>query len=186
VKSSFKLFVLFAILALLFPAHSLRASGKSQSGTRDGSQTGEKDEFPQWARDLRRADIITFGSFPFTFFLAGIIVDTYRASRHDWDTRYGPWPVNMGGAVSRTTEEHLATISVAAGGAALVATADYIIQRVKREQAARNAARLTAPDPIIIRKPWPPGEEAEDAAPEETPLPGIGGGPGSEPSGGTP
>jgi hypothetical protein len=172
------------ILGLLFPAQSLRASGRSQSGTRNGtgSQSEKKDEWPQWARDLRRADIITFGSFPFSFFLAGIIVDTYRASQHNWDTRYGPWPVNMGGAVSRTTDEHLTTIFVAAGGAVLVATADYIIQRVKRERAAREAARLVPPDPGIIRKPWPPGEEAEDSVPGETPLPGIGG----EPSGGAP
>ncbi|MDR3130614.1 MAG: hypothetical protein LBU18_03635 [Treponema sp.] len=179
-KNVLKIFVLLSILLAAAPAPVLMASGKSQS------QAGEKDEFPQWARDLRRADIIAFGSLPFAFFLGGIVVDTYRASQHDWDTQYGPWPVNMGGAVSRTKDEHLATISIAAGGAVLVATADYIIQRLKRERAAREAARLAAPDPIIIRKPWPPGEEAEDGTPEETPLPGIGGGPESAPSGGTP
>jgi hypothetical protein len=179
-KNCFKVFVLFVILLTVFPHSALMASGRSQSGTE--SRAGEKDELPQWVRDLRRADIITFGSFPFTFFLAGIIVDTYRASQHGWDTRYGPWPVNMGGSVSRTTGEHLATISVAAGGAVLVATADYIIQRVKRERAAREAARLAPSDPAVIRRPWPPGEDAEDGQPEETPLPGIGG----DSSGGAP
>jgi hypothetical protein len=176
-KKCFKGFLVFAIMTLVFPAQILRASGKSQDRTRTDAEAKaeKKDELPQWVRDLRRADIITFGSFPFTFFLAGMIVDTYRASQHGWDTRYGPWPVNMGGSVSRTTGEHLATISVAAGGAVLVATADYIIQRVKRERAAREAARLAPADPIIIRTPWPPGEGTEDGPPGETPLPGIGG-----------
>jgi hypothetical protein len=185
-QNLFRGFVLLAILALIFPAGGLRASGKSQSGT--GPQTEKKDEPPQWVRDLRRADIITFGSFPFTFLLGGIIVDTYRASQHNWDTRYGPWPVNMGGSVSRTTGEHLAAVSVAAGGAVLVATVDYIIQRVKRERAAREAARLAPQDPVIIRTPWPPGEEAgaPEGPPEETPLPGIGGGEAGGPSGGAP
>ncbi|MDR0377745.1 MAG: hypothetical protein LBH70_08135 [Spirochaetaceae bacterium] len=162
--------LLLAILALLFPARGLHASGGSQS------ETEKKDELPQWVRDLRRGDIIAFGSFPFTFFLAGAIVDTYRASQHGWDTRYAPWPVNMGGAVSRTTEEHLVTISIAAGGAILVAVADHIIQRVKRERAAQEAARLSPSEPVIIRSPWPPEEEDGDGPPKETPLPGIDGG----------
>jgi hypothetical protein len=177
----FKGFVLFAVLMLVFPDHTLWASGRSEAGTQTGTQTAdEKDELPQWAQDLRRADIITFGAFPFTFFLGGIIVDTYRASQHNWDTRYGPWPVNMGGSVSRTTEEYLATIAVAAGGAVFVAVADYIIHRAKRERAAREAARLAPSDPAIIRTPWPPGEETEDGLPGETPLPGIGGDPSGE------
>ncbi|MDR2742253.1 MAG: hypothetical protein LBB98_08905 [Treponema sp.] len=182
-KNCFKGFVLLVILALLFPAHSLRASGRSQSGTRNesGSQAEKNDELPQWARDLRRADIITFGSFPFTFLLAGIIVDTYRTFQHG-DSRYAP----LVGSISRTTGENVAVISAAAGGAVLVATADYIIQRVKRERAAREAARLTPQEPVIIRTPWPPGGETGDGTPEETPLPGIGGGADGEPSGGTP
>lgn len=171
-KSRFKGFVVFAILLLVFPAHILRASGRSETRSSPEAQAGAKDELPQWARDLRRADIITFGVFPFTFFLAGVIVDTYRFSQHDWDSRYAPWPV---GSVSRTTGEHVVTISIAAGGAVLVAVADYIIQRVKRERAAQEAARNAPLDPIIIRTPWPPGEEAEDGGIEETPLPGIGG-----------
>jgi hypothetical protein len=169
VKYCYKGFFLFVILALIFPGHTLRASGKSETRTGTSAGAEEKSEFPQWAKDLRRADIITFGAFPLTFFLGGIVVDTYRASQHGWDTRYGPWPVNMGGSVSRTTDEQIATICVAAGGAVLVAVADYIIQRVKRERDARYAA-LTAPsDPIIIRNPWPPGEESE--APPEAAAP---------------
>lgn len=187
-------FVLLAILALVFPGHILMASGKSEARTGTSTGTEGKSEFPQWAKDLRRADIITFGAFPLTFFLGGIAVDTYRASRHGWDTRYGPWPVNMGGAVSRTTEEQIVTICVAAGGAVLVAVTDYIIQRVKRERAARYAALMAPADPIIIRNPWPPGEESEappqaGGGPPDAGAPGDGspgGNTSGNPSGGAP
>jgi hypothetical protein len=173
----FRGFVWFAILLLVFPDPLLRASGRVEKQTGAEAQTEEKDEFPQWARDLRRADIITFGVFPFTFFLGSVIVDTYRFSQHDWDSRYAPWPV---GSVSRTTKEHVAAISVAAGGAVLVAVADYFIQRAKRERAAQAAARMAPSDPVIIRTPWPPEGEAEDGQVRETPLPGIGGEPSGE------
>jgi hypothetical protein len=175
----FKWAALFMALALIFPAHSLAASGNSQTGTE------EKKELPQWAKDLRRADIITFGAFPFTVFLGGIIVDTYRASQNNWDTRYGPWPVNMGGSVSRTTEENLATITVAAGGAVLIAVADYIIQRTKRTRTTREAARYSPPEPAVIRQPWPSSGES-GGPPMETPLPGIEAPSGDGPSGEAP
>ncbi|MDR2247265.1 MAG: hypothetical protein LBE17_11460 [Treponema sp.] len=169
--------VFFVMLWLIFPVPHLRASGKTEQQAGAETQTGEKDEYPQWVRDLRRADIITFGVFPFTFFLASTIVETYRFSQHDWDSRYAPWPV---GSVSRTTGEHIAAISVAAGGAVLVAVADYFIQRAKRERAAQAAARIAPSEPVITRTPWPPGEEAEDGQMEETPLSGIGGEPPGE------
>jgi hypothetical protein len=176
-KNRFNGFVFFVMLLLVFPDPILWASGRSEKRAGAEAQTGEKDEFPQWARDLRRADIITFGVFPFTFFLASVIVDTYRFSQHDWDSQYAPWPV---GSVSRTTGEQVVAISAAAGGAVLVAVADYFIQRAKRERAAQAAARMAPSDPVIIRTPWPPGEEAEDGQAVEgllgeTPLPGIGG-----------
>jgi hypothetical protein len=179
VKNRSKGFVLFVILLLVFPDPILRASGRSEKRTGTEAQTGEKDELPQWVRDMRRADIITFGVFPFTFFLASIIVDTYRFSQNNWDSQYAPWPV--GSASTRTAGEHVIIISTAAGGAVLVAVADYFIQRAKRERAAQAAARTAPSDPIITRTPWPPGEEAEDGV-KETPLPGIG----EEPSGEVP
>jgi ABC-type Fe3+ transport system permease subunit len=177
---------LVIILVLVFPVHTLRASGNSEKRRGTSAQTEEKEEFPQWVRDLRRADIITFGSFPFTFFLSGIIVDVFRASQHNWDSRYAPWPVNMGGSVSRTAGENIATLSIAAGGAVLVAVADHIIQRVKRERAARYAAQLAPPDSIIIRSPWTPGEEEPESPSEAESGPSGETPPGDSPPGEAP
>jgi hypothetical protein len=134
--------------------------------------TETTSEFPQWARDLRRGEIIFFGSFPFAFFLSATIMDLYRASQHDWDLRYAPWPAKSAGAVAMTRDEYIITISAALGGSLIISLADAIIVKVKRDRAAREAARLSPGEPIIIRRPWPiPEEEAEPAVPPELTSP---------------
>ncbi|GHV18450.1 hypothetical protein FACS189493_7880 [Spirochaetia bacterium] len=128
--------------------------------------TETTSEFPQWARDLRRGEIIFFGSFPFAFFLSTTVMDLYRASQHDWDLRYAPWPAKSAGAVTMTTDEYIITISAALGGSLLISLADAIIVKIKRDRAAREAARLSPGEPIIIRRPWPePPEEVPDEGP---------------------
>jgi hypothetical protein len=122
--------------------------------------------FPQWAKDLRREEIILFGSFPFTYFLASLAVDINRSSQHPGDPRYYPWIFRSAGGVEMNREERLFTIGIAVGGALLVSLADFVILQIKRNRAARAEAGLGSGDPIIIKKPWPPEEEVQ-----ETPEP---------------
>jgi hypothetical protein len=126
----------------------------------------QASEFPQWALDLRRFDIIMFGSFPFTYWFASTGMDLYRSSQHNWDTRYAPWPVKSAGAVNMTKDEYMITLACAAGGSILAALVDHIIVRVKRNRAAREAARLAPGEVIITRTPKP--GEAETGGSGET------------------
>jgi hypothetical protein len=129
----------------------------------------KKSEFPQWVRDLRRAEIITFGSFPFTMFFATFFMDTVRASNHDWDNRYLPWPLKGPGAVEMTTDEHLITLGVAVTSSILVALADHLIVRIKRAKLERQHQELPEGDLIILRKPWPEEEaESQDLSEQDT------------------
>jgi hypothetical protein len=132
----------------------------------------EKEAIPQWVKDLWRADIIFFGSFPLMYFWSATFVDTYRASQHDWDARYLPWPAKGAGAVPMTEDEHIITIAAAAGGSLLAALIDHLIVRIKRDRANKAAARLPPGDPVIIRKPWPEapaGEVPPGLSPEADP-----------------
>jgi hypothetical protein len=129
------------------------------------SNTG-KSEFPQWAKDLRRGEIIAFGAFPFMMFAATFSIDTYRASNHDWDSRYLPWPLKGAGAVGMTDDEHMLTLGTAIAGSLVIALADHLIVRYKRAKAERQRLALPDGELIILQKPWPPEEaetEAEDA-----------------------
>ena len=95
--------------------------------------------FPQWARDLRRAEIVAFGSFPFMYLFSNF---------------------GMGLAGQNETGRVLA---VAAGGSVLVAVVDYGIELYKRSRRARDIVNLPEGTPIIIRTPLYDETAAEGA-----------------------
>ena len=125
--------------------------------------------FPQWTRDLRRAEIIAFGSFPFMYFFTNLSYDTYRFATHNWDRRYAPWPMKGAGAVETSQREKLAVIGIAAGGAVLVALIDFTIVKVKRNRAEKEIRNLPPGSPIIIQKPLYADEDSGSAGNETPP-----------------
>ena len=110
-------------------------------------------EFPLWARDLRRAEIVAFGSFPFAYFFTNFGYNFYRFSDNDWDRRYAPWPFTSAGAIEQSRDERVRVITLAAGGAVIIALVDYGIQRSRRNRVARQAEMYPEGTPIIIRRP---------------------------------
>ncbi|MDR0452088.1 MAG: hypothetical protein LBH15_03515 [Treponema sp.] len=185
-KSSFKKRFLFFCFALFmfsaFNAYSQTDTENIRITTLAVTPAPKpKTEFPQWALDLRRFDIIMFGSFPFTYWFASTGMDLYRSSQHGWDTRYAPWPVKSAGAINMTKDEYKITLACAIGGSILAALVDHIIVRVKRNRAARDAARLAPGEAIITRTPMPAGAGGEaggDGAPD-SPAGGEAGGDGA-------
>jgi hypothetical protein len=123
------------------------------------------EEFPLWAKDLRRAEIITFGSFPFTLLFTTIAVDTYFWGSHEWDTQYAPFPIRAAGAIEMSVENRIITIGVALGVSVLIAVADHLIIRSKRSAEAKKNEVLPSGEPIIIRKPI---DDAPDNSGEES------------------
>jgi hypothetical protein len=157
--------VLFFLLILMSLQILLAPSLFAQTSTPEP----EPLNLPQWVKDLRRAEIVAFGSFPFTMFFAMEIMDTYRYFSHNKDARYAPWPAKGAGAVNMNTDEAVITIMSAIGGSLLISLADYLIVRHKRIKAEKAQRDLPRGDPIIIREPYPQDETAEEAAPAETP-----------------
>jgi len=99
-------------------------------------------DFPQWARDLRRFDVITFGSFPFSMFVITFATDMFRwynANGMDFnDRRYAPWPLKSAGAVDMTAEEYQRTILLAAGLSVVLALTDFVIVKIRRSNERRR------------------------------------------------
>jgi hypothetical protein len=123
--------------------------------------------FPLWVRDLRRAEIVAFGVFPFAILFSGIGVDLYRYSTHGWNQRYAPWPLKPTDAAARTNDEMGLVIGIAAGVALTASLADFIINQVKRSKEKKAASSLPPGTPIIIREPLQ-GETREGTG-EEAP-----------------
>jgi hypothetical protein len=121
----------------------------------------EKLNFPLWVRDLRRAEIIAFGAFPFMIFFSSFAIDSYRTATHGWDLSYAPWPLKSAGAVDMTTDEHILTLTAAASGSLIIALADHLIVRYKRQKEEQERRALPEGEAIILRRPWPMEETTQ-------------------------
>ena len=148
-----KLLLCTLLLFIIINGLPAQTTTPPTSGPAMNSTQFDMSGFPLWARDLRRAEIIAFGSFPFAYFFANFGFDTYRWANNGWDTRYAPWPINFTGNIEQTQDEKLFTLGIAAGGAILIAVVDHFIMRYKRNLAEKEAAKIPEANPIIIRTP---------------------------------
>lgn len=125
----------------------------------------EKEEFPQWLKDLRRAEIITFGSLPFVTFSASVYYDVYRYYDHDKESGYEPWPFKKSAtAVALTEDEQKRIVLISACVSVGVALFDYGFRAIRRSIRERKAERehQLEIDPITI-EPVNTSEEGEMA-----------------------
>jgi hypothetical protein len=116
---------------------------------------------PLWVKDLRRAEIVAFGSFPFALFTTIFAFDVYRFASHSGDILYAPWPIKPAGAVALTQDELKTTIKIAIGLSLAISAADFIIVHYKRGRQARLAANAPGETPIVIKRPWPDTNQGE-------------------------
>ena len=145
-------FLIFSILFFMFLC-GLSAQTTTSGNTAMTSTYFDMSGFPLWARDLRRAEIIAFGSFPFSYFISNFGFDTYRWANNSWDRRYAPWPIASSGNIEQTQSEKLMTLGIAAGGAILIAIVDHGIMRHKRKLLEQETEKYPEQAPIIIRRP---------------------------------
>jgi len=126
-----------------------------------------EDEFPAWALDLRRAEIIFFGSLPFTFLLAFEGVEVGRYIAHNYDADYTPFPFRSGNPKEYSLEENLLIIGSAVALSLVVALIDFIIEKAKPRPVSPEAAvaspereKPDTPESPPAAEETPPAEEA--------------------------
>ena len=90
-------------------------------------------EFPEWQKDLRRAEILSFGSLPFITFFSSIYYDVFRYFANDQDEGYLPWPLKNSEKAIPLTEEEQKTIFFSAIGISIgVALVDFSWRTIRR------------------------------------------------------
>jgi hypothetical protein len=87
----------------------------------------EPEEFPDWLRSLRRAEIVALGSFPISFFITSLSYGMIRYGINGFSPQYRPWIFAPPNAVDLTTNEKLGVILSAAGLSIIVAVIDLIL-----------------------------------------------------------
>lgn len=93
----------------------------------------EKDEFSNWQKDLRRAEIIAFGALPFVTFMSSLYYDIYRYVDHNQDDAYLPWPLKDNETAVPLTEDEQKTILISAVGVSVgVALFDFGYHALRR------------------------------------------------------
>ncbi len=58
------------------------------------------EEFPAWANDVRRAEIVFFGSLPFSLFFTFEAYDIGKFVAAGFDTLLAPWPLRSGSEIA--------------------------------------------------------------------------------------
>lgn len=144
----------FLLISVLFLINSITVFPQQAAPNSPAPYT--KNEFPSWALDIRRADIVAFGSLPFTVFFTTFAVDSYRFATHNWDRLYAPWPLRAAGAIEMDENQRIASFSVALGLSVTIALVDYFIVRHKRAKYKEFTPPL--PQPEIIVEPWSPDQ----------------------------
>jgi hypothetical protein len=94
----------------------------------------EEEEFPQWMHDLRRAEIIFFGTLPFTILISLQGYEITRYFINDMDPLYTPWPFRSAQAPAYTFEEQMVVIGGAIVLSGLLALTDYIIGKITHRE----------------------------------------------------
>jgi hypothetical protein len=121
-------------------------------------------EFPDWQKDLRRAEIISFGSLPFVTFFASIYYEVFRYYTHDQQEGYLPWIFkDSDTAIEMSEDEQKMIILTSAGISVGVAVVDFSWRTIRRAIINRRAERESAGvEPIRIEPILPPvSDDAE-------------------------
>jgi hypothetical protein len=164
VKQAVIFFLLLAAPVFLLPAQTNSTTTTTTSNFFDLSGA------PQWVRDLRRWEIVAFGTIPFAMFTATFGMDMYRWNKangmdfSDSGRKYAPWPLKSAGAWTMESQEMEQTLIIAATLCVTVAFTDLIITQIKRAKARKRAEALPHNATTINRRPLEP--QAQEEQPE--------------------
>ena len=87
----------------------------------------EDDEFPNWALNLRRGEVIFFGTIPFTFFTSIISYELYRYVVNNFDPNLVPALFGNTTPPTLSKDEKLQIIMVSVSLSGFLAILDYLL-----------------------------------------------------------
>lgn len=119
----------FAFLTLIFFSFNLFAASSNSSSTNPKEYS--EDEFPQWTKDLRRAEIITFGSMPFVTIGVSLAYGSYLYFTNQIDSFPNPLDKSTS---SYTEDQQLKIVGISLGVSAVFGLTDFIVNLIKNNK----------------------------------------------------
>ena len=172
-KSLIKKFFFLLFIISLFFISVPEVHAQSLSTTKSTTATFDMTGMPQWAKDIRRFDIISFGAFPFSIFFVSTVMEMFKwydangLDMSESGRRYAPWPLKSAGAIEMTNNEYTQMFLYAAGLSVAIALVDLLIVNIKRSKERRRLESLPSGSYEIERKPYGEEETLEEAEAEE-------------------
>lgn len=124
-----------------------------------------ENEFPQWTKDLRRAEIISLGSVPFVALGITIGYGTYLYKTGE--TEHFPNPFSKGDD-SFTEEQQLKILGASLGAGLCIGVIDFTVNKIRRAVKNRREKKiLESYDQIIIVPSSDNAEENPDPGSDE-------------------
>ena len=116
----------------------------------EGYEKGK--ELPSWVKDLRRAEIVTLGSLPFTTLGATLAYSLYRYGANDFKPAYIPNPFPLSSTETKlSTDEQIGIIATAAGISLAVGITDFIVMQVKHSRKKKALEKIREEQGTVIR-----------------------------------
>jgi hypothetical protein len=162
VKKTVFIFFIFVLIPFF------QAGAQTTDVTTEGEIVFDTTGLPMWVKDVRRFDIIAFGTYPFSMFLASFFHDLYRwnsANGMEFSSegrRYAPWPFKSPGAVDLTSQEFKRNILFAAGFSLTFALIDLLIVKLRQNKEKRRIESIPPSGGTYTI------ERRSNAVPEET------------------
>lgn len=128
----------------------------------------EKQELPLWISDIRRAEVITFGSIPFTMLGVSLVTSIIQWGESGFDPNGFPNPLDTSPDTANFSQDEIwRNVGIAAGISLGIGLTDFIVQMVRRAKAKKRLVDATYLEnvtvtPIIHDSPL--GSEADDSA----------------------
>ena len=157
--------VLLLLCVIVFPCRAKEAKDTTPAPYTD-------DEFPQFMKDLRRAEIVSFGALPFVTLTSTIVYSSARYAQHGFDSEYFPNPFAKASASNGySTAEQAGILLTSAGISVGIGLTDLLVSVIRRKAAKKKLERKEKA-PIVVT---PIAEDKDavriDMPPRET-LPG--------------
>ncbi len=144
------IFILLNIMVVIF---SLSAVEIDMTGIE--VEPYDNVNFPQFLLDMRRSEIVTFGSFPFTTMAVGAGYSFYKYFANGMDSKYTPNPFIKTSSANLSDAETRGLILGAAGLSLGIGILDYFLNQIalateKQEKEAKLGENGLDPDIKII------------------------------------
>ena len=156
-----KAIALVCILIFILPFAPAAENERTDENTNDDKDKPEVvhidpyirgEEPPSWAKNLRRSEIVTLGSLPFTALGVTLAYSLYRYGANDFNPAYIPNPFPLSSAEAKlSTTEQVGIIGTAAALSVAVGLTDFIVLQVKAARQKKNVQKIREEQSSFIR-----------------------------------